>query len=128
MKNQTKKTDETAIAGSLLLPTVFSQSILKELHNIIDRKFNRTDRSKKVSPVLLKNKMTLWSLAEEFINESPEKLSESLRELTERGSVVSNIDEDGIYPFDAYFIPKTELINEDHFAIFSSVVKSLHCW
>ncbi len=100
--------------------------ILKELHKIIDRKFNRTDRSKKVNPLLLEAKMTLWCLAEEFKHKDPSELVELLKELVVRGSVVTNIEEEGVYPFDAYFIPKTELLDKDQFKIYAHVKSVLH--
>ena len=100
--------------------------ILKRLHDFIDKKFNRKDRTKKVSPVLLENKMTLWNISEEFKDVNPELMAKLLRKLVTRGSVASNIDEDGIYPFDAYFIPVEEIINKEHFKIYLSIKKILH--
>lgn len=64
MKNKTSKTNE-----NLLLPAEPSANdILQALHRMIDKKFVRTKRGKYVNPHILKAKMTLWSIAAEFIN------------------------------------------------------------
>lgn len=100
-----------------------SNDILAELHYIIDEKFKRTDRSKMVNPILLKNQLTLWFISQHFINENPEVIAILLKELVKEGRVVTNLDE--VSPIDAYFIPKTELIDEESFKIYSNINKKL---
>ena len=108
------------------LPTEPACNILKTLHLIIDKKFKRTNRTKKVNPILLEQEMTLWTLADEFKDIKPSELSLLLKELVAGDSVVTNLGDDGIYPFDAYFIPKTEMINKENFIIYNYVKSILH--
>jgi hypothetical protein len=125
-KNNETIDNNEAMQYDALLPTVPAREVLKKLHQIIDSKFKRTDRAKKVNPNLLETKMTLWSLVEEFKDTKPEDLSVLLRELVDRDSVVTNLNEEGVYPFDAYFIPKTELIDKKQFQIYAHVKSILH--
>lgn len=112
-KTKVEPTTEPAIVGNTVLPAVSSaDDMLQALHIMIDNKFGRTKRGKYVNPYILKAKMTLWSIAEEFINYDPELICKLLKELIERGSIESNLDNEKIYPFDAYFIPKSELMDE----------------
>ena len=110
-----------------MLPTALATEVLKKLHQIIDKKFKRSDRSKKVNPVLLKAKMTLFTLADEFSDKDPGELQKLLKELVDKGSIVTNLNNEGVYPFDAYFIPKTELIDEELFKIYLHVKSQLNC-
>lgn len=102
-----------------------ADDLLLRIHDMIDKKFNRADRSKYVSPYLLKLKMTLWSMSGEFIDYDPGIILGLLTELVNRGSVVTNIGEDGVYPFDAYYIPKAELMDEKAYDIYVSVKKKI---
>lgn len=95
-----------------LLTTISAGHILQSLHEMIDKKFNREDRSKFVSPNALKNTLTLWYITNEFIDYEPKLVSRLLKELVSNGSVITNLDIDNVFPFDAYFIPKTELIDD----------------
>lgn len=99
--------------------------VLSRLHDVIDRKFDRKDRSKFVEPVLLKLKMTLWSLSEEFGDCEPELVSQLLKELVKEGRVVSNVDQEGVHGFDVYFIPSTELLNEEMVNTYHHIKKKL---
>lgn len=85
------------------------QTLLHQLHVMIDKKFNRTNRSVKIDPIVLKAKMTSWAIADEFVEVDPVVMDMLFRKLVERGSVVTNIDDEGVSPFDIYFIPATEL-------------------
>lgn len=83
--------------------------VLKRLHEIIDTKFNRSNRLKAVDPIVLKHKMTLWSLVDEFPEVTPFELMNMLKVLVERKSVETNLGNTGVHGFDSYFIPKLEL-------------------
>lgn len=121
MKKQ-NDTTEPAISSNGVLPAVPSaEDILQALHIMIDKKFGRTKRGKYVNPHILKAKMTLWNIAGEFINYEPELICKLLKELIERGSIESNLNNENIYPFDAYFIPKTELIDEKLYDTYTHV-------
>lgn len=112
MTEQNSK-EETPLASKPMLAAVPSaDEVLQHLHLMIDHKFGRKKRDKYVNPHILKAKMTMWSIAGEFINYEPELICKLLKELIERGSVVSNLNDEHIYPFDAYFIPKNELMDE----------------
>ena len=100
--------------------------ILSRLHQIIDKKFNRIDRNKKVNPVLLENGMTLFSLIDEFPDKTPEEMAVFLKTLVARKSVVTNMGNEDIFPFDAYFIPSTEIIDKEYFKIYCYVKSILH--
>ena len=125
MKKATSAKQKTAIknmASNLLLPTVPSaDDMLDALHVMIDRKFRRTKRDKYVNPHILKATITLWSIGGEFINYEPKIICKLLKELVARGSVESNLGNENIYPFDAYFIPKTELMNEKSYDTYAYV-------
>lgn len=115
-------TEKPAISSNGVLPAVPSaDDILKSLHIMIDKKFGREKRDKYVNPHILKAKMTLWSIAGEFINYEPELICKLLKELIERGSIESNLDNEKIYPFDAYFIPKEELMDEKLYDTYAHV-------
>lgn len=103
-----------------------ADDILQALHVYIDKKFGRKERGKYINPYILKEKMTLWSISEEFVNYEPETICKLLKELIERGSIESNLDSENSYPFDAYFIPKTELIDEALYDTYISVKNVLH--
>lgn len=103
--------------------------ILAELHKFIDIKFSRKDRSKVIDPNMLKIKLTMYSLVEYFGNLgiSPEYLAREFRLLALNESIVTNIDDFGIHPFDAYFVPKTELkISDENMIIYNEINKILH--
>lgn len=100
-------------------------TLIRKLHEIIDKEFNRKDRSKKVSPYILKQRMTIWSLSKYFIGENPIDLVLNLKKLIDRGSVVSNMIDVSFFPFDSYFIPKSELLDEKEFDIYLQVKKQL---
>lgn len=104
---------------------ISANDVLRTLHQMIDNKFGRTERGKYVNPHLLKTKMTLWSIAGEFANYEPELICKLLKELIERGSLISNMDEEKINPFDAYFIPKSELIDEEEYNIYAKVKRKV---
>lgn len=99
--------------------------ILRKLHEIIDIEFKRTDRGKYVNPYLLKSKITLFCLSKYFINENPKELVNKIKELIKRGSVISNINDDGVNPFDAYFVPKSELLDEMEFDTYCKIKKQI---
>lgn len=103
-----------------------ADDILKHLHVIIDNKFGRTNRAKKVNPNLLELKITLFTISKEYENQEPELISNLLKELVKRGSVTTNFGNKGVYPFDAYFIPTTEILNKEHFEIYTYVKRILH--
>lgn len=96
-------------------------NMLTTLHSLIDKKFNRKDRSKMISPILLKSQMTLWSIASELIDYKPQEISMELKKLVNDGSVLTNLDNEKTFVFDAYFIPKTELLDEEEFKIYMKV-------
>lgn len=96
-------------------------NMLATLHSLIDKKFNRKDSSKMVSPILLKSQLTLWSIASELIDYKPQEISMELKKLVNNGSVVTNLDNEKTFIFDAYFIPKTELIDEKEYEIYLKV-------
>ena len=96
------------------------------LHKIIDKEFKRKDRNKTIDPHSLKAKMTLWKLYDEFPECGPELLCTLFKELVERGSVEINLGEEGVFPFDAYFIPTAELkIGEKDYKTYLAVKKML---
>ena len=99
-----------------------SDRLLVKLHEMIDIKFNRKNRSKLIAPPELKARMSLVAITREFFEEySPDLIAVLMMKLIANGSVVSNIGEEGIYPTDAYFIPKTEMMDEEAYRIYSSV-------
>ncbi len=100
--------------------------ILQRLHKVIDEKFNRTDRTKRVDPFLLKKKVTMWALAKEFEDIEPTEMVGILQDLVIRDSVETNIFDDDVNPFDAYFIPKTELMSEEDFKTYMRVKGELN--
>lgn len=102
-----------------------NNNLLRKLHEIIDIEFKRTDRSKYVNPYLLKSKITLFCLSKYFIDENPTELVFRLKELIKRGSVISNINDNGVNPFDAYVIPKQELLDETEFDTYTKIKKQL---
>jgi len=119
-------TEKLVISSNGMLPTVPSaDDILKALHIMIDKKLGRTERGKYVNPYILKAKMTLWSIAGEFIDYEPELICKLLKELIERGSIESNLGDENIYPFDAYFIPKTELMDEKLYDTYAYVKRKV---
>lgn len=95
------------------------EDLLKQLHLMIDKKFNRINRDKYVNPFILKAKLTLFSISKEFIDYDPKFIVKLLKILVKRGSVITNIDEPNINPFDAYFIPSTELADESEYIAYS---------
>lgn len=101
-------------------------NLLSTLHSLIDKKFNRKDRSKMVAPDLLKSKLTLWGIATELIDYKPEEISQELKKLVNDGSVVTNLDREATFVFDAYFIPKTELLDEEEYKIYLKVKSKIH--
>lgn len=107
------------------METITDTEVMKRLHQMIDVKFNRTDRMKKINPFLLEAKMTLWSITGEFVDEDPVYIGTLLRQLVQRGSIVTNLAE-GVYPLDAYFIPKVELIDKEDFKIYARIKNILH--
>lgn len=96
-------------------------NLLSTLHSLIDKKFNRKDRSKMIALNLLKTQLTLWSIATELNDYKPQEIAMELKKLVKDGSVVTNLDKETTFPFDAYFIPKTELLNEEEFNIYLKV-------
>ncbi len=95
--------------------------ILQRLHKVIDEKFHRTDRTKRVDPFALKRTLTMWTLAKEFGDVEPSEMVGIFHELVTRDSVETNIFDDSVNPLDAYFIPKTELMSEEDFKIYMRV-------
>ncbi len=86
-----------------------AQDLLRALHLMIDQRFNRMDGRKMIDPILLKHKITMHGIAQAFANYNPALIATLLKELVKHGWVVTNVYEEKVYPFDAYFIPKTEL-------------------
>jgi hypothetical protein len=104
---------------------ILANEVLKKLHEMIDTKFNREKRGKYVNPYLLKTKMTLWSISGEYIDKDPAEIAVLLKRLIQRGSVISNIDQSGVFPLDAYFIPTTELMDEKEFDIYARINREI---
>lgn len=104
---------------------ILANEVLKKLHEMIDTKFNRKKRGKYVNPYLLKAKMTLWSISVEYIDQDPTAIVVLLKRLIQRGSVASNIDQAGVFPFDAYFIPTTELMDEKEFDVYARINREI---
>ncbi len=100
-----------------------TDDVLKALHAMIDKKFGRVKRGKFVSPHLLKSKMTLWSISGEFMDYEPELIAPLLKDLVKQGVVESNIE--STYPLDAYFIPKSELMDEKLYDTYAYVKKKV---
>ena len=100
--------------------------LLGKLHEMIDKKFKRRVRGKKIAPVELKNAMSMWSIAKEFGETKPEEMVVLLKLLVDRGSVVTNLNDEIAHPFDAWFIPETEMIDEKAFKIYLTIKKILH--
>ncbi len=100
--------------------------ILQRLHKVIDEKFKRTNRTKRIDPFALKMTLTMWTLSEEFEDIEPSEMVGILQELVTRDSVETNIFDDGVNPFDAYFIPKTELMSEEDFKTYMRVKGELN--
>lgn len=86
-----------------------SDNVLSRLHKMIDAKFGRQKRDTKVDSIRLKHSLTLFAISKEFIKEDPETIVTVLKQLVRQGRVITNIEQENVNPFDAYFIPKTEL-------------------
>jgi hypothetical protein len=62
---------------------------------------------------IVKIKANMIGLMNYFIDKHPPELvSISLKALIKRGVILSNIDEEGVYPTDAYFLPVNYISNE----------------
>ncbi|GEM_PF-5858231 len=88
---------------------VSANDMLNRLHQMIDVKFSRKKRSEKVCNIRVKCALTLFAISNEFLIYDPEQIMIILKQLVKEGRVVTNIDEQNVNPFDAYFIPKSEL-------------------
>ncbi|MCS4164438.1 hypothetical protein [Sphingobacterium sp. BIGb0116] len=88
---------------------VSANEVLSRLHQMIDVKLSRKKRSEKVCSIRVKYALTLFAISNEFLTYDPEQIMIILKQLVKEGRIVTNIDEQNVNPFDAYFIPKSEI-------------------
>lgn len=86
--------------------------LLEILHSLIDKKFKRKNRSELIERHRLEQQITLWSICDEIIDSNPAEICLLFKQMIAEKSVVTNMSDDfSVYPFDAYFLPASE-INE----------------
>ena len=62
---------------------------------------------------IVRIKANMIGLVDYFVNKyPPEMVALGVKGLLKRGSIVSNIDDEGVYPTDAYFLPANYVSTE----------------
>jgi len=95
-----------------------ADKLLEMLREFIDAKWKRKKRGKFVCLDELRSQMTLYALSGYLSEHDPAVIVRLLKELIAAGFVTTNMDEDGVYPMDAYFVPTAELVNEKNYRIY----------
>lgn len=104
---------ETATATYKHAPN--EDEVFEGLLVMIDKKFKRTNRKKKIDPIRLKLALTAWSITKHFYECNPADIALTLRKLQEQGRITTTWKGDsaqehyGSVDFELYFIPVCEL-------------------
>lgn len=83
--------------------------ILEVLHSLIDKKFKRKNRSELIERSRLQQQITLYAISAEFLSVEAFTVSALLQEMVAEKLVVTNLGNENVHPFDAYFLPVSEL-------------------